>query len=1398
MTLKRCLRAMGNTLLVLAALAGLWSLSQFDLAPVEFVNKYTTSDVVYADGRTAHFDNKSFGRMDKGDTATLHIHLPETPIFPDASLMFYCYNAVTEVWFEDALLDSYGADIAQKGRMIGNRYFQIAIPHAAWGKEITIRVRATTNNAFSNFTNLRVFPSQYAYRYFMDVDPFGVICAVVLFVFALLGIFACVLGQLRGSVLANALCLVALMMLVSLWLIANEGLYTLLGASSYFWQPLEYMAGYTIAVPLLLFYRGMVNPKSKWRTVFGVAAGVNALFFIVATALHFTNALHYDAMMDLASALMIASGILLLLYSVLLKTHHSRARRMIRLGMFIFIPTCLYEVLYRALLRQLPFTSHIIYHPLIALGMLMFLLCQVCAFIMDLYDQQRALLTVQIKADTLDKVIAETPAGICQLKPDEDLTIISANQLFYEIIGFAMDGQPKPKSIFPHLLETEKPIIRQKVNEVLHAKETVGEFELSSVTPSNEPITVLIRYDYDRDGSGHITINIVDITRRKRAEEELRIREEDYRTAIEASDHYYFNYDAATKTCTHMFDSEELFGISEKVGNIPESLIELGLCAPESIEDYRAAFRSFAMGAPSGDLCLHLQNVKTHTYRWYGGSFRTVFDANGKPLHAIVAFKDITEQREKEIAYNIHKQQIEAHPEDEITYYELNITTGMCDYSYGLEAKRVLETAPPRWSEMLDVIKSRFVRAEDRQAVGDFLSCEHLLDLYRHGMTEAAHEYRGGTSGGDARWLRASVSITSDSRTREVRAYCSIEDIEAEKAAQLERQTEQQRSRYYEEAYEKLSSSVMYGVCKYAVGDDLTIVFANDIFYQMHGYQNREAAVAAGFTSVLFATPPFGRDMVRAAHREYTEGKARQLFETEYPSVDAQGNHIWVMCRGIYSSEEGMFNSSTLNITDRKNAEEQLRVSEERYRLALSQSGKVFFFFDVPTRTMRLSQELAEAFGLPMVVDNMPENFISQGLVEKESVDNYRQFYARIIAGERTGDTIISCHMRANPDQILWYRIAFTSVFDAQNAPQSAIITYEDLQEQREREIAGAWKQLNLLSVPPSRYVIAEYNLTHNRLLSQVGELFAKLPDFLTSYDEINAFVLEHFIFEEDVDNYRRFLDRQRILRLFDEGVSEDSTEYRSLQSGSAPRWTSTSIQMIRDPYSGDVLAQILFMDIHAERSDQIELAQNVEELKKELENSRIKVMINQMQPHFLYNALSAIRTIIKSDPDYAYSLIYDFTVHLRSSIKALSSDTPIPFAEELKNIKAYLNIEQMRFGDSLQVNYEIDCDHFSVVPLSIQPLAENAARHGVYPKGEEGGTVTVRTYETVTAYVVEVEDDGVGFDVAEVFNRESDSIGLKSLIFRLKSLMNADVVINSKLGAGTLVTVTIPKNETA
>lgn len=117
-------------------------------------------------------------------------------------------------------------------------------------------------------------------------------------------------------------------------------------------------------------------------------------------------------------------------------------------------------------------------------------------------------------------------------------------------------------------------------------------------------------------------------------------------------------------------------------------------------------------------------------------------------------------------------------------------------------------------------------------------------------------------------------------------------------------------------------------------------------------------------------------------------------------------------------------------------------------------------------------------------------------------------------------------------------------------------------------------------------------------------------------------------------------------------------------------------------------------------------------------------------------------------------------------------------------------------------MQYDIQESDFNLVPLSIQPLVENAIRHGIYERGSIGGIVKISSYRDVNDIVIKVEDNGVGFDVdkiqQEVQAKTRDSTGLQSLIFRFEKLMHAKVKVESVVGEGTSITVRIPtKGET-
>lgn len=197
--------------------------------------------------------------------------------------------------------------------------------------------------------------------------------------------------------------------------------------------------------------------------------------------------------------------------------------------------------------------------------------------------------------------------------------------------------------------------------------------------------------------------------------------------------------------------------------------------------------------------------------------------------------------------------------------------------------------------------------------------------------------------------------------------------------------------------------------------------------------------------------------------------------------------------------------------------------------------------------------------------------------------------------------------------------------------------------------------------------------------------------------------------------------------------------------------------------------------------------------LKEELEQSRIAVMLSQIQPHFLYNSLTSVMDLCDRNPKQAKAAIADFADYLRGNLYALKTENLVSFKIELEHVEKYLKLEKLRFQDELEVVYDIQIQDFMLPVLSVQPLIENAVKHGVGQK-TGGGTVIISTSETENEYIVCVTDDGVGFDVDEDVNDGSTHIGIENTKKRLDMMMNARLEIESKEGEGTRACILIPK----
>ena len=188
----------------------------------------------------------------------------------------------------------------------------------------------------------------------------------------------------------------------------------------------------------------------------------------------------------------------------------------------------------------------------------------------------------------------------------------------------------------------------------------------------------------------------------------------------------------------------------------------------------------------------------------------------------------------------------------------------------------------------------------------------------------------------------------------------------------------------------------------------------------------------------------------------------------------------------------------------------------------------------------------------------------------------------------------------------------------------------------------------------------------------------------------------------------------------------------------------------------------------------------------------RIRIMMSQIQPHFLFNTLSTIQALTEIDPERASKVIEEFALYLRQNINSLNEEDMISVTKELEHTRIYSDIEQVRFP-SIKIDYEIEDDDFLIPPLTIQPMVENAIRHGV--RGKKHGWVAVSTWREEDAHVISIRDNGKGFDVDKMIEDtlKGDHIGLKNVRDRIIDMAGGTFKIESVEGEGTSVTIRIP-----
>lgn len=202
-----------------------------------------------------------------------------------------------------------------------------------------------------------------------------------------------------------------------------------------------------------------------------------------------------------------------------------------------------------------------------------------------------------------------------------------------------------------------------------------------------------------------------------------------------------------------------------------------------------------------------------------------------------------------------------------------------------------------------------------------------------------------------------------------------------------------------------------------------------------------------------------------------------------------------------------------------------------------------------------------------------------------------------------------------------------------------------------------------------------------------------------------------------------------------------------------------------------------------------------VADAKLALTESNNSLVLSQIQPHFLYNALTSIYRLCDVKPEAAKEAVSNFSKYLRGNLDSIKQTKMISFADELQHLEAYLSLEKIRYDEYLDIKYDIKAMEFFLPPLTVQPLVENAVNYGISDL-PEGGIVTISTEENDGFYEIRVSDNGVGFDPETVPEDGRSHLGIMNVRSRLNIMCHGTLEIQSSRGNGTVAIIRIPKGD--
>jgi diguanylate cyclase (GGDEF)-like protein len=406
------------------------------------------------------------------------------------------------------------------------------------------------------------------------------------------------------------------------------------------------------------------------------------------------------------------------------------------------------------------------------------------------------------------------------------------------------------------------------------------------------------------------------------------------------------------------------------------------------------------------------------------------------------------------------------------------------------------------------------------------------------------------------------------------------------------------------------------GILKLKTDENLTILYSNQAIQS------------------LFQAPASLQDMV--CESEYPEllteirshlTDQAASFALEF-KAKMQISCTWCSLQLNYIPEEELLYCAISDITCMKKFQEHLRIREEQYRLASRHSGCLVSIYDIPSRTISPSPEFSRTFPFPHTLPLSPEFLIENGIVHKESVTDFLDFYDDMEKGIPEGKCIT--RLKTGSGDYHWFSSQYSLVCTEKQKPVRGIISYQDITDQYEKELAYQKWMEYMREQKKDCIGYYEYNLKFDLFEEIIGEMTQTMPEYVSnSFSSIMTYIAENHIFEEDREMFLKFFNKNQLLYHYYRGNRSLRLEHRRIRPDGSIYWGLGMVQIVSDPYTDTIKAFILIKDIDAAKRE----ALNLQELSKQ---DSLTGLLNRA------TAIHAIRNTLKNSQGHHILIILD------------------------------------------------------------------------------------------------------------------------------------------------------------